>query len=168
MKELTSIYDDQRIGIFVDVQNMYYSAKNLHSNKVDFEALLKKASQNRKVIRAIAYAIESSTPDEGNFFELLESIGFEVKKKPLKVYYGGAKKGDWDMGIAIDAMKLAEKLDVVCLITGDGDFKDLVNHLKANGVRVEVMGFDESTAKELKDAATNFIDMSESKNYFLM
>lgn len=93
MKELTSIYDDQRIGIFVDVQNMYYSAKNLHSNKVDFEALLKKASQNRKVIRAIAYAIESSTPDEGNFFELLESIGFEVKKKPLKVYYGGAKKG---------------------------------------------------------------------------
>lgn len=72
------------------------------------------------------------------------------------------------MGIAIDAMKLADKLDVVCLVTGDGDFKDLVNHLKANGVRVEVMGFDESTAKELKDTATNFIDMSESKNYFLM
>lgn len=165
---MVSIYKDQRVGIFVDVQNMYYSAKKLHSNKVDFEALLDKASQNRKVVRAIAYAIESETPDEANFFELLENIGFEVKKKPLKVYYGGAKKGDWDMGIAIDAMKMVDKLDVVCLVTGDGDFKDLVDHLKANGVRVEVMGFDESTAKELKESANNFLNMSKNKNAFLM
>lgn len=165
---MVSIYKDQRVGIFVDVQNMYYSAKKLHSNKVDFEALLDKASQNRKVVRAITYAIESETPDEANFFELLENIGFEVKKKPLKVYYGGAKKGDWDMGIAIDAMKMVNKLDVVCLVTGDGDFKALVDHLKANGVRVEVMGFDESTAKELKESANNFLNMSKNKNTFLM
>ncbi len=165
---MVSIYKDQRVGIFVDVQNMYYSAKKLHSNKVDFETLLDKASQNRKVVRAIAYAIKSETPDEANFFELLENFGFEVKKKPLKVYYGGAKKGDWDMGIAIDAMKMVDKLDVVCLVTGDGDFKALVDHLKANGVRVEVMGFDESTAKELKESANNFLNMSKNKNTFLM
>lgn len=165
---MVSIYDDQRVGIFVDVQNMYYSAKKLYSNKVDFEGLLDKSSQNREVIRAIAYAIESDTPEEEDFFDLLEEIGFEVKKKQLKVYYGGAKKGDWDMGIAIDCMKLADKLDVVVLVTGDGDFVHLVNHLKANGVRVEVMAFGKSTAKELKEAANNFIDMSENKSAFLM
>lgn len=165
---MVSINKDQRIGIFVDVQNMYYSARNIYKNKVDFEALLKKATQNRKLIRAIAYAIESDVPDEGDFFELLEEFGYEVKKKQLKVYYGGAKKGDWDMGIAIDALKMAHKLDVVCLVTGDGDFVDLVNHLKAQGVRVEVMGFSESTAKELKEAANNFIDMSENEKVFLM
>ena len=147
---------------------MYYSAKNLYDSKVDYSSLLKVSKDERKLIRAISYVVKAETPDEENFFDALKEIGFQVKEKELKEFYGGGKKGDWDMGIAIDAMKLANKLDVVCLVTGDGDFKDLVNHLKANGVRVEVMGFDESTAKELKDAATNFIDMSESKNYFLM
>ncbi len=165
---MVSIYKDQRVGIFVDIQNMYYSAKNIYDSKVDFESRFKKASQQRKIIRAIAYAIESETPDEANFFELLESIGFEVKKKPLKIYYGGAKKGDWDMGIAIDALKMVNKLDVVCLVTGDGDFKDLVDHLKAKGVRVEVLAFKKSTAKELESAANNFIDMSEYKDTILM
>jgi len=165
---MVSIYEDQRVGIFVDVQNMYYSARNVYSNKVDFESLLQKASQNRKVTRAIAYAIESDTPDEENFFDLLEEIGFEVKKKQLKEYYGGAKKGDWDMGIAIDALKISSKLDVVVLVTGDGDFTHLVYHLQASGVRVEVMAFEESASKELKEAANNFIDMSENPNAYLM
>ncbi|MBS3816725.1 MAG: NYN domain-containing protein [Candidatus Thermoplasmatota archaeon] len=165
---MVSIYKDQRVGIFVDVQNMYYSARNVYSNKVDFESLLKKAQQNRKVTRAVAYAIESETPDEANFFDLLEEIGFEVKKKPLKEYYGGAKKGDWDMGIAIDALKMSDKLDVVVLVTGDGDFTHLVHHLKASGVRVEVMAFEESASKELKEAANNFLDMSENPDAFLM
>lgn len=165
---MVSIYKDQRIGIFVDIQNMYYSAKNLYNGKVDFEGLLDKAGQNRKIIRAIAYAIESDTPDEENFFDLLEDIGYEVKKKPLKVYYGGAKKGDWDMGIAIDAMKLSHKLDVVCLVTGDGDFVALVNHLRANGVRVEVLAFEKTTSKELKEAANNFLNMADNKNAYLI
>ncbi len=165
---MVSIYKDQRVGIFVDVQNMYYSARNVYSSKVDFEALLNKATQNRKVTRAIAYAIESETPDEENFFDILEEIGYEVKKKQLKEYYGGAKKGDWDMGIAIDALKIADKLDVVVLITGDGDFVHLVHHLQAKGVRVEVLAFEESASKELKEAANNFIDMSENPKTFLM
>ncbi len=165
---MVSIYKDQRVGIFVDVQNMYYSARNVYSSKVDFEGLLKKAKQNRKVTRAIAYAIESETPDEENFFDILEDIGYEVKKKHLKEYYSGAKKGDWDMGIAIDALKIADKLDVVVLVTGDGDFTHLVNHLQAEGVRVEVMAFEQSASKDLKEAANNFIDMSENKNSYLM
>lgn len=165
---MVSIYKDQRVGIFVDVQNMYYSARNVYNSKVDFEGLLDKATQNRKVTRAIAYAIESETPDEENFFDILENIGYEVKKKQLKEYYGGAKKGDWDMGIAIDALKIADKLDVVVLVTGDGDFVHLVNHLQAKGVRVEVLAFEESASKELKSAANNFIDMSENPNVFLM
>ncbi len=165
---MVDIYKDQRLGIYVDVQNMYYSAKNLYNGKVDFEALLKKCSQNRKVIRAIAYAIESDTPKDDDFFDLLKDFGYEVKKKQLKVYYGGAKKGDWDMGIAIDCMKMADKLDVICLVTGDGDFVHLVNHLKANGVRVEVVGFEKTTAKELKEAATNYLDISEEKDKLLM
>ncbi len=165
---MVSIYKDQRVGIFVDVQNMYYSARNIYNKKVDFEGLLKKAGQNRKIIRAIAYAIEADTPDEENFFDMLEEIGYEVKKKKLKTYYGGAKKGDWDMGIAIDALKISSKLDVVSLVTGDGDFTHLVYHLQASGCRVEVLAFEKSASKELKEAANNFIDMSDNQRAFLM
>jgi len=162
------VFEDQRVGVFVDVQNMYYSARNLYNSKVDFEALLGEAGKGRKLVRAFAYAIESDTPGDESFFELLEELGYEVKKKELKVYYGGAKKGDWDMGIAIDAMKMASKLDVVVLVTGDGDFSALVEHLKANGVKVEVIAFSESASKELIDVANEFVDMSEDKRKFLM
>lgn len=162
------IFENQRVGVFVDVQNMYYSARNLYSSKVDFDALLEEAGKGRELVRAFAYAIESDTPGDESFFELLEELGYEVKKKELKVYYGGAKKGDWDMGIAIDAMKMASKLDVVVLVTGDGDFSALVEHLKANGVKVEVIAFSESASQELIESCNEFLDMSEEKRKFLM
>ncbi len=162
------VFEDQRVGVFVDVQNMYYSAKNRYNSKVDFEALLSEAGKGRKLVRAFAYAIESDTPGDESFFELLEEFGYEVKKKELKVYYGGAKKGDWDMGIAIDAMKMASKLDVVCLVTGDGDFTALVEHLKANGVKVEIIAFSESASQKLIKSANEFVDMSDDQRKFLM
>ena len=162
------VFEDQRVGVFVDVQNMYYSAKNRYNSKVDFEALLSEAGKGRKLVRAFAYAIESDTPGDESFFELLEEFGYEVKKKELKVYYGGAKKGDWDMGIAIDAMKMASKLDVVCLVTGDGDFTALVEHLKANGVKVEIIAFSESASQKLIKSANGFVDMSDDQRKFLM
>lgn len=165
---MSNIHDEQRVGIFVDVQNMYYSAKNLYDSKVDFTNLLNKAVQNRKLIRALAYVIKADTPDESNFFEALENIGYEVRIKELKTYYGGAKKGDWDMGIAIDALKIAPKIDAAVLVTGDGDFQVLAEHLKAQGVRVEVMAFGKSTAKELREEANNFIDMDDNKERFLI
>lgn len=143
---------------------MYYSAKNLYSSKVNYRNLLKIAKDDRDLIRAIAYVIEAQTPDEENFFDALKDIGFIVKRKGLKEFYGGAKKGDWDMGIAIDAIEMADKIDVAVIVTGDGDFKSLVGHLKAQGIQVEVMSFKKSTAKELVEAADVFINMDEKKD----
>ncbi len=163
-----NIHDDQRVVVQVDVQNMYYSAKNLYNSKVDFKKLLNQAVYDRELIRAISYVIKAETPDESNFFDALRNIGFEVKIKELKEYYGGQKKGDWDMGMAIDGIKLANKMDVLVLVTGDGDFESLVKHLQARGVRVEVMSFGKSTAKELKGVANKFIDMDKKKEKFLI
>lgn len=143
---------------------MYYSAKNLYNSKVNYKNLLKIAKDKRELIRAISYVIEAQTPDEENFFDALEEIGFIVKRKGLKEFYGGAKKGDWDMGIAIDAIELAGKIDVAVIVTGDGDFKSLVDHLKAQGLQVEVMSFKKSTSKELVEAADIFLNMDDMKN----
>lgn len=165
---MSEIHKDQRVGVFVDVQNMYYSAKNLYSAKVDFDKLLDSAVMNRSLVRATCYVIKADTPDEENFFDALGKIGYEVKTKELKEFYGGQKKGDWDMGIAVDAIQQAKKLDTVVIVTGDGDFTVLVNHLKATGCRVEVMSFGKSSAKELREAADNFIDMDEKPDKFLV
>lgn len=165
---MNNIHDDQRVAVLVDVQNMYYSAKNLYDTKVNYSKLLRAAVAKRQLTRAFAYVIKADTPDESNFFEALRKIGFEVKIKELKEFYGGQKKGDWDMGMAIDAIKIADKNDAVVLVTGDGDFESLVNHLQANGVRVEVMSFGKSTARELREAADNFIDMDDNSDKYLI
>lgn len=161
-------FKDQKVAVFVDVQNMYYSAKNIYDGKVDYSSLLEVAKDNRKLIRAIAYVITSHTPDEENFFEVLEGIGFQVRKKELKEFYGGVKKGDWDMGIAIDAIRLSEKIDVAVLVTGDGDFKSLVKHLQANGIQVEIISFGKSTATELVGEADVFLNMDKKKDLYIM
>jgi len=165
---MTEIHDDQRVGVFVDVQNMYYSAKNLYNSKVDFKKVLDAAVMNRKLIRASAYVIKADTPDEENFFEALRKIGYEVKIKELKEFYGGQKKGDWDLGMTVDMVQQAKKLDTVILVTGDGDFAVLVDHLRAMGTRVEVMSFGSSSAKEIREAADNFIDMDENSEKYLV
>ncbi|MDY6789045.1 MAG: NYN domain-containing protein [Candidatus Nanohaloarchaea archaeon] len=164
----TNIHEDQNVMVQVDVQNMYYSAKNLYDTKVNFKKLLGKAVAGRKLKRAIAYVIQADTPDESNFFKALRNIGFEVNIKQLKEFYGGQKKGDWDMGMAIDAIKMAPKMDTLVLVTGDGDFKSLVEHLQARGVRVEVMSFGRSTAQDLKESANKFIDMDHDKENYLI
>ncbi|MFT4892503.1 MAG: uncharacterized LabA/DUF88 family protein [Candidatus Nanohaloarchaea archaeon] len=165
---MTNIHNDQRVGVYVDVQNMYYSAKNLYDGKVDFEKLLDAAVMNRDLIRAAAYVIRADTPDEEDFFEALRRIGYEVKAKELKEFYGGQKKGDWDLGMTVDMVQQAKKLDTVVLVTGDGDFAVLVDHLKSLGCRVEVMSFGKSSAKEIREAADNFIDMDEKPEKFLV
>lgn len=165
---MSEIHKDQRVGVFVDVQNMYYSAKNLYESKVDFQKLLDAAVMNRNLIRASAYVIKADTPDEEDFFEALRRIGYEVKIKELKEFYGGQKKGDWDLGMTVDMMQQAKKLDTVVLVTGDGDFTAIVDHLKAEGCRVEVMAFGKSSAKEIREAADNFIDMDDKPDKFLV
>ena len=159
----------QRVGVFIDVQNMYYSAKSMYHAKVNFAQILKIAVYGRALIRAIAYTIKTDIKDEKNFFDALDKIGFEVKSKDLQVFYGGHKKGDWDIGIAMDMIELAPKLDVAILVSGDGDFVDLVQHLqRALGVRVEVIAFGKSSSSKLKEAADSFLDLDVNPKRYLM
>ncbi|MGM0381536.1 MAG: NYN domain-containing protein [bacterium] len=151
----------QRVAVFVDVQNMYYSAKYQYNGKVNFDKLLDETIRGRKLIRALAYLVQTEDIDQSKFQDFLYSLGYEVKNKQLRTRPDGSAKGDWDMGIAIDAIAVGERVDVVCLVSGDGDFVDLVEMLKGNGVRVEVYSFPTSTADELKEAATEYYDMAE-------
>ena len=162
-------HKDQRVGIFIDTQNLYHSAKNLYKAKVNFANVVKDALAGRVLIRAIAYVITTESGEEQGFFEALEKIGIETKTKDLQIFYGGAKKADWDTGMAIDAIKLAPKLDAVILATGDGDFVPLVDFLRnREGVQVEVISFGRSSSSRLKECADNFMDMdSDPKRYLI-
>ncbi len=163
------VLKDQRVGIFVDVQNLYYSAKHLYNAKVNFSAILKEASRNRRLIRAIAYVIQTEMMKEKTFFEALQKIGFEIKAKELQIFIGGAKKADWDIGLAMDAIEMAPKLDTVIIVSGDGDFVPLVQHLKrAVGCFVEVIAFGKSASFKLKEEADYFIDMDKQSRKYLM
>jgi len=152
---------EQRCAILVDVQNMFYSAKHLYNGKINYDHLLEATSRRRKVVRAIAYAVKTQEIVQDKFLKLLYDLGFEVKMKDLKIRADGTAKGDWDMGIAIDAISLIEKVDCIILVSGDGDYVPLVEHCKARGVRVEVYSFKSNTAQELVVAATEYYLMDE-------
>jgi len=158
----------QRVGVFVDVQNMYYSGKQLYKSKVNFGHILKRAVSGRELIRAIAYVIKADIKEEGNFFDALEKIGYDVRSKDLQTFYTGAKKGDWDVGIAMDIMRMAAKLDVIVLVSGDGDFKDLLEHVKALGCRAEAIAFGKTASSRLLKEADEFIDLGKELNKVLI
>lgn len=164
---MSTKHKEQRVGVFVDVQNMYHTAKHLYRANVDFSKILEVAAGGRKLIRALAYVVRSQTIEEEVFFEALYNQGFELKIKDLQVFYGGAKKGDWDVGIAMDIMRLASKLDVIVLVSGDGDFTELLKHVKALGCRTEIMAFGKSASSSLIQEADSFIDLSKQKEKFL-
>ena len=156
------------MGIFVDVSNMYHSAKNLYKARVNFAELLKLTTASRELVRAIAYVIKSDTEEEKAFFGALEKAGYELKSKDLQVFPGGMKKGDWDVAIAIDAITLSKLVDVVVIVSGDGDYEPLFEYLKFNGTIVEVAGFNRSTSARLIEAANNFLDLEEVKDKVLL
>lgn len=158
---------NQRVGVFVDVQNLYYSARNIYSARVNFTEVLKAAVGDRHLIRSIAYGIKADMPEEHTFFEALDKAGYEVKTKDLQTFYGGMQKGDWDVGIAVDIIKLMSKLDVVVLCCGDGDFIPLIEFLQMNGQFVEICSFGKSTAAKVKEIADNFIDLDLEPKKFL-
>ena len=160
-------HPEQRIGVFVDVQNMYHSAKHLYSANVNFNEVLKKAVADRKLIRAIAYVVRSQTSEEESFFDALSGQGFELRVKDLQVFFGGAKKGDWDVGIAMDIMRLASKLDTIVLVSGDGDFTELLKHAKALGCRTEVLAFEKSSSSILISETDYFYDLGQDESKFL-
>ncbi|OGH87990.1 MAG: hypothetical protein A3J93_02350 [Candidatus Magasanikbacteria bacterium RIFOXYC2_FULL_42_28] len=162
-------HPDQRVGVFIDVQNMYYSAKNLFGAKVNFGNIVKEATAGRKLIRAIAYVVSTESKDEQPFFDALYNLGIETKERPLQIFYGGDKKADWDVGLTVDAIRLSSSLDAVVLVSGDGDYLPLVEYLKFNqGCQAEVMAFGGTASGKLKEAADDFIDLSEDKGKFLI
>lgn len=154
-------YSDQRVAIFVDVQNVYHSAKNLYRARVNFKELLRVAVENRPLLRAVAYVVKSDTAlGEESFFEALKQTGFELRLKDLQIYPDGSKKADWDIGMAIDAVRLASSVDAIILVTGDGDFVPLVEYLKWGlGKQVEAVAFRRSASAKLKESVDRFTDL---------
>src|SRR5574343_257937 len=159
---------EQRVEVLIDVQNLYYSAKNLYHTKVNFQEVLKNAVAGRKFIRAFGYVVRTKTGEETPFFDALTKLGIETRVRDLQEWYGGAKKADWDVGIVIDAIRTAPSLDVVVLVSGAGDFIALVEYLKNQGKREEVMAFGKTTSSKLKEVADEFIDLDENTAKFLL
>ncbi len=147
----------QRVGIFVDVQNMFYSAKELYQSKIDYRKLLQAISRGRPVVRAIAYVVQKADVDQSSFLEALRRSGFEVKSKELTIRDDGSTKGDWKVEIALDMVTLTDRLDCAVLVSGDGDFVPLAEALRVRGCRLEVMSFEQSTSNELMRECDQFI-----------
>ena len=162
-------HSDQRVAVFIDTQNVYHSARNLYKSYVNFSNILKDAVADRRLVRALAYVITSEAGDEKAFFDALNKIGIETKTKDLQIFAGGAKKGDWDVGLAVDAITIAPRLDAVVIVSGDGDYVPLVEYLqKHSGIQVEVVSFGKSTSMKLKEAADDFVDLSENPGRYLL
>ena len=156
MKSETPFSKYQRVGVFVDGQNMFYSAKRLGNGRLNFEKLMQTALRGRQLIRAICYIVEAPDVDQTAFMEMLKNNGYEIKSKTIRTRADGSSKADWDMGIAIDAISLADKLDIIVIVSGDGDFTALVEHLKSRGVFTEAISFRQSTNEDLIKAVDKY------------
>ncbi len=162
-------HSNQRVGVLIDAQNLYHSAQNLYGKRVNFTEVLEEAVAGRQLIRAIAYVITSDTGDESTFFEALENAGIETKTKDLQIFHGGAKKADWDVGIAMDAVKLAPHLDAIVIASGDGDFIPMVEYVQQNsGCQVEVISFGRSSSSKLREVVDDFTDMCDDTKKYLI
>ena len=158
----------QRVAVLADSQNLYHTARSLHERNIDYAELLDAAVDGRSLTRAIAYVIKANSPEEESFFDALVDIGFETRIKEIRTFGDGSKKADWDVGMSLDAVSLAEHVDAIALCTGDGDFTRLCRHLQHEGVRVDVIAFEESTAEDLIAAADGFIDLGSDPDRFLL
>jgi len=161
-------HSDQRVGIFIDTQNMYYSARYLFGRKVNFKKIVDDAVAGRKLIRAIAYVVSTKDQAEKPFFEALQKSGIELREKELMEYFSGQKKADWDVGLAVDAIRMLDMLDVVVICSGDGDFLPLVDYVKGRGRIVEVMSFRETTSGKLVEAVDRYTNLSDDKKNYLI
>ena len=161
-------HKEQRVGVFIDTQNLYHCARNLYKARVNFGAVLKDAVAGRALVRAVAYVITTEAGDEKNFFEALTKLGIETKTKDLQIFHTGTKKGDWDVGLTVDAIKMSPRLDSVIIVSGDGDFVPLVEYLQTIGVQVEVVSFGKSTSGKLREVVDDFLDLSENPRKYLM
>lgn len=162
-------HPSQRVAVFIDTQNLYHTARNLHNAKINFTNVLEDSVAGRQLIRARAYVVNTESGEERPFFEALEKVGIEIRTKDLQIFSSGSKKADWDVGMAVDAISAAPKLDTVILATGDGDFIPLVEYLQIHeGCQVEVISFGRSTSQKLKEVADVFIDMDQDPRRYLL
>lgn len=161
-------YKNQRVAVFIDVQNLYHSARAIYQKRVNFKELLNDSVGQRQLIRAFAYVVKTKTGEEKPFFDALEKLGIEMRVKDLQEYYGGMKKADWDVGVAVDAIKTSQIVDVVVIASGDGDYIPLVEYLKNQGRRVEVIAFGRSTSSKLKEVTDEFVDLDENPKKYLI
>lgn len=159
---------NRRVGVFIDIQNMYYSARNLYGNKVNFANIVTGTTGNQKLIRAIAYCVSTKTGDETPFLEALHGAGIEVMTKELLEYDSGHKKGDWDVGITIDIIRMLDMLDVVVLVSGDGDYVPVGEYVKGHGRIFHVASFRESTSTRLVECADVYTNLSDDIATFLL
>ena len=159
---------EQRVGVFIDVQNMYYTAKHLYGSKVNFGAILKEAVADRKLIRAIAYAVKAEMAEEKSFFDALFKSGLDVKTKDLQTFIDGTKKADWDVGIAMDIIKMAPYLDAIVLVSGDGDYLPLVEYLQNHGKIIEIVAFSRTASQNLINKSDDFVDLEKNARKFLL
>lgn len=161
-------HPSQRVAVLIDTQNLYYSARNLYNAKVNFKNIVEDAVAGRQLTRAIAYVVKTKSGEEKPFFEALEKIGIETKEKELQIFFGGAKKADWDVGLTVDAIVFSEKVDSIVLVSGDGDFNPLIQYLTMKGVHVEVIAFKETASSKIIESVAEFLDLSANKSRYLI
>jgi uncharacterized protein (TIGR00288 family) len=161
-------HPDQRVAVLMDVQNLYHSARNLYGSKVNFKEVLKAAVSQRTLIRAFAYVVRTKTGEEKPFFEAITKLGIETRVRDLQEFFGGMKKADWDVGITVDAIRIAPSIDTIVLASGDGDFVQLVEYLQNQGKRVEIIAFGKTSSARLKDIADEFVDLGKDPAKYLL
>jgi uncharacterized LabA/DUF88 family protein len=158
----------QRVGIFIDTQNLYHSARSVYKSLINYKALVEAAVSGRHLMRAFAYVIKSEGNEEIKFFDALKDLGIEMRVKDLQVFHSGEKKADWDVGIAIDIVRMSEKLDAVVLVSGDGDFTEVLRYVRSRGIRAEVMAIRKTTSAKLLEEADSFVDLGGEDGKFLI
>jgi len=161
-------HPEQRVAVFIDTQNLYHSAKANFRANVNYEELMTVAVNGRRLVRAFAYVIKSAENTEEKFFDALGDLGIEMRSKDLQISHTGAKKGDWDVGMAVDMIRLTEKVDTVVLCSGDGDFLEVVRYCQSRGVRVEIMAFEKTTNAKIQEEADHFTDLGSRDYEFLI
>lgn len=161
-------HSGQRVAVFIDVQNLYHSARNIYGARANFREILKAAVSQRSLIRAFAYVVRTKTGEEKPFFEALLKLGIETRVRDLQEFFGGLKKADWDVGITVDAIRISTSVDVIVLASGDGDFVQLIEYLRNQGKRTEVIAFGKSASLKLKESVDEFIDLGQSPEKFLL
>ena len=161
-------HKNQRVAVFIDAQNLYHSARSLFGGRVNFKNLLQIAISGRQLIRAFGYVIRTKTGEEKPFFEALIKLGIETREKDLQEFFGGAKKADWDVGLAVDAIRTAEIVDTIVIACGDGDLIPLVEYQKNQGRRVEIIAFGRSTSGKLKEICDEFVDLGEEPGKYII